>query len=70
MNKIKKAVRSLNPEVRMAILMVVAVLAAMTSGFFFGHLTGDMSPIAFFVLVMTVTFVVVSAYVYFFEHED
>ena len=70
MNKIKKAIRSLNPVVRTAIILVVAFIAAMLSGFFFGHYLGNSSPITFFMLVVFVTFVIVGMYTHFIEDDD
>ena len=70
MNKIKKAIRSLNPVVRTAIILVVAFIAAMLSGFFFGHYLGNSSPITFFVLVVFVTFVIVAMYAHLIEDDD
>lgn len=63
MNKIKKAIRSLNPVTRTAIILVVAFIAAMLSGFLFGHYLGS-SPITFFVLVVFATFIIVGVYVH------
>lgn len=70
MNKVKKAIRSLNPVVRTAIILVVAFIAAMLSGFFFGHYLGNSSPITFFMLVVFVTFVIVGMYTHFIEDDD
>ena len=70
MNKVKKAIRSLNPVVRTAIILVVAFIAAMLSGFFFGHYLGNSSPITFFVLVAFVTFVIVAMYTHLIEDDD
>ena len=70
MNKIKKAIRSLNPVIRTAIILVVAFIAAMFSGFFFGHYLGNSSPIAFFVLVVFATFVIVGIYTHIIEDND
>lgn len=70
MNKVKKAIRSLNPVVRTAIILVVAFIAAMLSGFFFGHYLGNSSPINFFVLVVFATFVIVGVYVHLIEDSD
>lgn len=67
MNKIKKAIRSLNPVTRTAIILVVAFIAAMLSGFFFGHYLGNSSPITFFVLVVFATFIIVGVYVHLIE---
>lgn len=70
MNKVKKAIRSLNPVVRTAIILVVAFIAAMLSGFFFGHYLGNSSPITFFMLVVFVTFVIVGMYTHLIEDDD
>ena len=70
MNKIKKAIRSLNPVIRTAIILVVAFIAAMFSGFLFGHYLGNSSPIAFFVLVVFATFVIVGIYTHIIEDDD
>ena len=70
MNKVKKAIRGLNPVVRTAIILVVAFIAAMLSGFFFGHYLGNSSPITFFMLVVFVTFVIVGMYTHFIEDDD
>lgn len=70
MNKVKKAIRSLNPVVRTAIILVVAFIAAMLSGFFFGHYLGNSSPITFFMLMVFVTFVIVAIYTHLIEDDD
>lgn len=70
MNKVKKAIRSLNPVTRTTIILVVAFIAAMLSGFFFGHYLGNSSPINFFVLVVFATFVIVGVYVHLIEDSD
>ena len=70
MNKVKKAIRSLNPVIRTAIILVVAFIAAMLSGFFFGHYLGSSSPITFFVLVVFVTFIIVGIYTHLIEDDD
>ena len=70
MNKIKKAIRSLNPVIRTALILVVAFIAAMLSCFFFGHYLGNSSPITFFVLVMFATFAIVGVYTHFIEDDD
>ena len=70
MNKIKKAIRSLNPVIRTAIILVVAFIAAMLSGFFFVHYLGSSSPIAFFVLVVFATFIIVGVYTHLIEDDD
>lgn len=65
MNKIKEAIRSLNPVTRTAIILVVAFIAAMLSGFLFGHYLGSSST--FFVLVVFATFIIVGVYVHLIE---
>lgn len=70
MNKIKNAIRSLNPVIRMVIILVIAMVAALGSGFFFGHYLGNNSPITFFVLILFATFVIVGFYVHFIEGPD
>lgn len=70
MNKVKKAIRSLNPVTRTAIILVVAFIAAMLSGFFFGHYLGNSSPITFFMLVVFATFVIVGIYTHLIEDDD
>lgn len=70
MNKIKKAIRSLNPVMRTAIILVVAFIAAMLSGFLFGHYLGSSSPITFFALVVYATFVIVGVYTNLTEDDD
>ena len=70
MNKIKKAIRSLNPVIRTAIILVIAFIAAMLSGFFFGQYLGNSSPIIFFVLVVFATFIIVGVYVHLIEDSD
>lgn len=70
MNKIKKAIRSLNPVTRTAIIFVIAFIAAMLSGFFFGHYLGNSSPITFFVFVSFATLVIVSIYTNLIEDDD
>lgn len=70
MNKVKKAIRSLNPVTRTAIILVIAFIAAMLSGFFFGHYLGNSPPINFFVLVVFATFVIVGVYVHLIEDSD
>ena len=70
MNKVKKAIRSLNPVIRTTIILVVAFVAAMLSGFFFGHYLGNSSPIAFFVLVTFASFIIVGVYTHFVEDSD
>lgn len=70
MNKVKKAIRSLNPVVRTVIILVVAFIAAMLSGFFFGHYLGNSSPITFFVFVVFATLVIVGIYTNLIEDDD
>lgn len=70
MNKVKKAIRSLNPVVRMAIIVVLAAVICITSGLFFGSVLGINSASALFVLVLTATFFVVGVYVRLIEDND
>lgn len=67
MNKVKKAIRSLNPVVRMTIIAAVICVA---SGLFFGSVLGINSTSALFVLTFTATFFVVGVYVRFIEDDD
>lgn len=69
MNKVKKAIRSLNPVMRTAIILVVAFIAAMLSGFLFGHYLGSSSPITFFALVVFATFVIIGVYTHLIEDD-
>ena len=70
MNKVKKAIRSLNPVVRMAIIVVLAAVICITSGLFFGSVLGINSASALFVLVLAATFFVVGVYVRLIEDND
>lgn len=70
MNKIKKAIRSLNPVVRMTIVAVLAVVICISSGLFFGSVLGINSVSALFVLVLAATFFVVGVYVRLIEDDD
>lgn len=70
MNKVKKAIRSLNPVIRTAIILMVAFIAAMLSGFFFGHYLGSSSSIRFFALVVYATFVIVGIYTNLIEDDN
>ena len=67
MNKVKKAIRSLNPVVRMTIIAAVICIA---SGFFFGSVLRINSASALFVLVLAATFFVVGVYVRLIEDDD
>lgn len=67
MNKIKKAIRSLNPVVRMTI---IAAIICISSGFFFGSVLGINSASALFVLVLAATFLVVGVYIRLIEDDD
>lgn len=70
MNKVKKAIRSLNPVVRMAIIAVLAAVICITSGLFFGSVLGINSASALFVLSLAATFFVVGVYVRLIEDND
>lgn len=70
MNKVKKAIRSLNPVVRMVIIAVLAAVICISSGFFFGSVLGINSATALFVLVLAATFLVVGVYVRLIEDND
>lgn len=70
MNKIKKAIRSLNPVIRMAIIVVLAAVICITSGLFFGRVMDINSATALFVLTLTATFFVVGVYVRLIEDDD
>lgn len=70
MNKIKKAIRSLNPVVRMVIIAVLAAVTCIASGLYFGSVLGINSASALFVLVLTATFFVVGVYIRLIEDDD
>ena len=70
MNKVKKAIRSLNPVVRMTIIAVLAAVICVASGLFFGRVLGINSASALFVLTLTATFFVVGVYVRLIEDDD
>ena len=70
MNKIKKAIRSLNPVIRMTIIAVLAAVICITSGLFFGRVLGINSATALFVLALAATFFVVGVYVRLIEDDD
>ena len=70
MNKIKKAIRSLDPVIRMTIIVVLAAVICITSGLFFGSVLGINSASALFVLTLTSTFFVVGVYVRLIEDDD
>lgn len=70
MNKIKKAIRSLNPVIRMAIIAVLAAVICISSGLFFGSVLGITSASALFVLVLAATFFVVGVYIRLIEDDD
>ena len=61
--------RNMN-KIKEAIILVVAFIAAMLSGFFFGHYLGSSSPITFFVLVVFAIFIIVGVYVHLIEDDD
>ena len=70
MNKVKKAIRSLNPVVRMTIIAVLAAVICVASGLFFGSVLGINSTSALFVLTLAATFFVVGVYVRLIEDSD
>ena len=70
MNKVKKAIRSLNPVVRMTIIAVLAAVICVASGLFFGSVLGINSASALFVLTLAATFLVVGVYVRLIEDDD
>ena len=70
MNKIKKAIRSLNPVIRMTIIAVLATVICISSGLFFGSVLRINSASALFVLVLAATFFVVGVYVRLIEDDD
>ena len=70
MNKIKKAIRSLNPVIRMTIIVVLAAVICITSGLFFGRVLEINSASALFALVLTATFFVVGVYIRLIEDDD
>jgi ABC-type Mn2+/Zn2+ transport system permease subunit len=70
MNKVKKAIRSLNPVVRMTIIAVLAAVICVASGLFFGSVLGIKSTSALFVLTLAATFFVVGVYVRLIEDDD
>ena len=70
MNKVKKAIRSLNPVTRMTIIAVLAAVICVASGLFFGSVLGINSASALFVLTLATTFFVVGVYVRLIEDDD
>lgn len=70
MNKIKEAIRSLNPVIRMTIIAVLAAVICISSGLFFGVVLGINSVSALFVLVLAATFFVVGVYIRLIEDDD
>ena len=70
MNKVKKAIRSLNPVVRMTIIDMLAAVICVASGLFFGSVLGINSISALFVLTLTTTLFVVGVYVRLIEDDD
>ena len=70
MNKIKKAIRSLNPVIRMVIIAVLAAVTCIASGLYFGSVLGINSASALFVLTLAATFFVVGVYVRLIEDND
>lgn len=67
MNKVKQAIRSLNPVIRMTI---IAAVICISSGLFFGSVLGINSASALFVLVLAATFFVVGVYIRLIEDDD
>lgn len=70
MNKVKKAIRSLNPVIRMTIIGVLAATICTASGLFFGRMLGINSASALFVLTLAATFFVVGVYVRLIEDDN
>lgn len=70
MNKVKKAIRSLNPVIRMTIIAMLAAVICITSGLFFGRVLGINSASALFALVLTATFFVVGVYIRLIEDDE
>lgn len=70
MNKVKKAIRSLNPVIHMTIIVVLAAVICITSGLFFGRMLEINSVTALFVLTLAATFFVVGVYVRLIEDDD
>ena len=70
MNKVKKAIRSLNPVIRMTIIAVLAATICISSGLFFSRVLGINSSTALFVLVLAATFFVVGVYIRLIEDDD
>ena len=70
MNKVKKAIRSLNPVIRMVIIAVLAATTCVASGLYFGSVLGINSASALFVLVLTATFFVVGVYIRLIEDDE
>lgn len=70
MNKVKQAIRSLNPVIRMTIIVVLAAIICISSGLFFGSVLGINSATALFVLVLAATFLVVGVYIRLIEDDD
>ena len=66
----KKAIRSLNPVVRMVIIAVLAAVTFIASGLYFGSVLRINSASALFVLVLTATFFVVGVYIRLIEDDD
>ena len=70
MNKVKKAIRSLNPVVRMTIIAILAAVICVASCLFFGSVLGINSVTTLFVLTLTATFLVVGVYIRLIEDDD
>lgn len=70
MNKVKKAIRSLNPVVRMVIVGVLVATVCVASCLFFDSVLGINSVTDLFVLALAATFFVVGVYVRLIEDDD
>ena len=70
MNKVKKAIRSLNPVIRMVIVGLLAAVTCIASGLYFGSVLGINSASALFVLTLAATFFVTGVYVRLIEDND
>lgn len=70
MNKIKKAIRSLNPVIRMVIIGMLAATICIASCLFFGSMLGVNSVTTLFVLTLAATFFVVGVYIRLIEDDD
>lgn len=70
MDKVKNAIRSLNPVIHMTIIVVLAATICVASGLFFGSVLGINSVTALFVLTLAATFFVVGVYIRLIEDDD